>query len=62
MPAGALPDSRSEAPLYHNINKGKLFFVELIGVERDHDRKYWYYKYFPISCDFCIEFRSFTTK
>ena len=40
MPAGALPDSSSEGPLYHNITKGKLFFVELIGVQRDHDRKY----------------------
>ena len=32
MIAGALPDSSSVAPLYHNINKRKLFFVELIGV------------------------------
>ena len=66
MTAGALPDSRSVAPLYDNKKKGippgNRWFVELIGVQRDHDRKYWYYKYFPISCDFCIEFRSFTTK
>ena len=34
MTAGALLDSSSEAPLYHNINKGKLFFVEIIGVQR----------------------------
>ena len=44
MTAGALLDSSSVEPLYHTINKGKLFFVEMIGVQRDHDRKYWYYK------------------
>ena len=40
MTAGASPDSSSVAPLYHNINKGKLFFVKLIGMQRDHGRKY----------------------
>ena len=62
MTAGVLPDSSSVAPLYHNIDKGKLLICWIDRVKRDHDRNYWYYKYFPISCDFCIEFRSFTTK
>ena len=29
MTAGALPDSSSVAPLYHNINKGKLLICRI---------------------------------
>ena len=27
-----------------------------------HGKKYWYYKYLPISCDLCTEFDYFTPK
>ena len=47
-----------KTPLYHNLIEG----ICSVWSQRDDIKKYGYYKYFLISCDFCTKFDCFTPK